>query len=132
MRPLHGAQYLCRLTHVPVRQKRDAFVDHRHTFKCSSSLEEVGDRRTFISISVSLRNNLGDLVFKGAGLAGFHSTVMQCFIIGLGCSLHFYLRLFSLSILSSDASWYSGTGVFGLTRCKSLSPSLALRTFFLY
>ena len=57
----------------------------------------------------------------------------QCFFIGLSCSIPtIVFSSLSLSLLSVYLSigWYYGAGVFGLIGCISLSPSLALLTFF--
>ena len=45
------------------------------------------------------------------------------------CSLHFCLLLFSISLLSFYGL-VCGSGVLGLIECQSLSPRLALPTFF--
>ena len=58
--------------YVPVRVTSGALIAHRYTFappRCRTSLY----RRTFIPLSVSLWNDLVDLVFDGVGLAGFKS-----------------------------------------------------------
>ena len=57
---------------VPVRVTRGAAIAYRYSYappRCRSSLY----RRTFIHLSLSLLNNLGDPVFDGVGLAGFKS-----------------------------------------------------------
>ena len=101
-----------------------ALVGHRYTYAppcCGASR----CRRTFISLSVSLWNDLADPVFDGVELAGFKSMV-NVFFIGLSCSIPtivFYH--FSLSLLSVYIGWYCGAGVFGLIGCISLSLSLA-------
>ena len=69
-----------------------------------------------------------DPVLGSVGLVGLKSCP-NAFFIGLSCSLHFCLLLFSLSLLS--ICWYCGAGVFGLLGCKSLSLSLALPNFFI-
>ena len=69
MHPLNGAlpgQY------VPVRVTRGALVAHRYTDappRCRTSQYLI----TFISLSVSLWNDLADSVFDGVRLAGFKS-----------------------------------------------------------
>ena len=60
------------LPYVPARVTRSALVAHRHSFaapRCGTSQY----RRTFVSLSVSLGNDLNDPVFDGVGLAGFKS-----------------------------------------------------------
>ena len=69
MHPLNGA---LPGPYVPVRVTRGALVAHRYTFarpRCRTSQYS----RTFISISVSLWNDLANPVFGGVGLAGFKS-----------------------------------------------------------
>ena len=68
MHPLYGA---VPVPYVPVRVTRGA-IAHRYTYappRCRTS----EDRRTFIPLSVSLWNDLGDPVFDGVGLADFKS-----------------------------------------------------------
>ena len=58
--------------YVPVWATRGALVGHRYTYappRCRTSQY----RRTFISLLVSLWNDLADPVFDGVGLAGFKS-----------------------------------------------------------
>ena len=60
-------------SYVPGRVTRDALVAHRYTYappRCRTSQY----RRTFIPLSVSLWNDLADLVFDGVGPAGFKSN----------------------------------------------------------
>ena len=67
--PLCGA---LPVRYVPVRATRGALIAHTYTFAppgCSTSQY----RMTFISLSVSLWNDLVDPVFDGVGLAGFKS-----------------------------------------------------------
>ena len=69
MHPLSGA---LPLPYIPARVTRGALVDHRHSFvplRCRTSQY----RGTFVPISVSLWNDLSDIVFDGVGLAGFKS-----------------------------------------------------------
>ena len=67
--PLYGA---LPVSYVPVQVTRGALIAHWYTFaspRCRTSQH----RRTFISISVSLWNDLVDPVFDDVGLAGFKS-----------------------------------------------------------
>ena len=69
MHPLNGA--LPGL-YVPVRVTRGTLVAHRYTYapnRCRTSQP----RRTFISLSVSLDNDLANPVFYAVVLAGFKS-----------------------------------------------------------
>ena len=55
---------------MPERVTRGALVAHGHSFappRCRTSQY----RRTFVSLSVSLWNNLSDPMFDGVGPAGF-------------------------------------------------------------
>ena len=57
---------------MSVRVTRGALVAHRNSFappRCITSQ----CRRSFVPLSVSLWNDLGDPVFVGVGLAGFKS-----------------------------------------------------------
>ena len=63
---------LCSALHVPVRVTLGAVIAHRFTYappRCRTSQY----RRTFISLSVSLWNDLSDPVLDVVGLAGFKS-----------------------------------------------------------
>ena len=69
MPPLNGAQPG---PYVPVRVTRGAVAAHRYTHappRCRTSQYS----RTFISLSVSLWNDLANPVFDGVGLAGLKS-----------------------------------------------------------
>ena len=69
MHPLYGA---LPEPYVTVRVTRGSVISHRYTYappRCRTSQY----RMTFISLSVSLWNNLVDSVFDGVGLAGFKS-----------------------------------------------------------
>ena len=69
MHPLSGA---VPLPYVPGRVTRGALVAHRHSFsppRCRTSQ----NRRSFVPLSLSLRNDLSDPVLDGVGLAGFKS-----------------------------------------------------------
>ena len=69
MHPLNGA---LPGPYVPVRVTRGALVAHRYTYappRCRTSQYS----RTFITLSVSLWNDLANPVFDGVGLAGFKS-----------------------------------------------------------
>ena len=65
---------------------------------------------------------------RWCGTGGFQE-LGQCIFID-SYSLPFCLLLFSLPLLSLYGLWICGVGVFGLIGCYSLSPSLALPTFF--
>ena len=57
---------------VPECVTRGTVIAHRYTYvrpRCRTSQ----CYRTFIDLAVSLWNDLGDLVFDGAGLSGFRS-----------------------------------------------------------
>ena len=58
--------------YVPVRVTRSALVAHRYTY-APPRCRTWQYRRTFISLGVSLWNDLANPVFDGVGLAGFKS-----------------------------------------------------------
>ena len=94
MHPLYGA---LPVPYLPVRVTGGAVISHRYTYappRCRTS--QYG--RTFIPFSVSLWNDLGDLVFDGVILAGFKSRANAFHWPSF--SLPLCLRLFSLSLLS--------------------------------
>ena len=67
--PTHPLSGALPLPYVPARV---ALVSHRHSFalpRCRTSQY----RRTFVLLSISLWNDLSDLVFDGVGLVGFKS-----------------------------------------------------------
>ena len=69
MHPLSGA---LPLLYVPARVTHGALVAHSHLFmppRCRTSQY----RSSFVPLSVSLWNDLRDLVFDGVGQAGFKS-----------------------------------------------------------
>ena len=91
--------------YLPVRVTRGALVAHRYTY-VSPRCRNSQCRMTFITLSVSLWNDLANPVFDGVGLAGFKSRQGQCFFIILSCSiptvcsllLFFLLSFFSLLV----------------------------------
>ena len=116
---LHGA---LPVRYVPVRVACGAVIAHRYTYTppgCRTYSRTFS--RTFIPMSVSLWNDLSDSVFDGVEKAGLKSRV-NAFL-----STFVFVFPFPSFIL-----WigYCGTGVFELIGCYSLSPSLALPTFF--
>ena len=125
MHPLNGA---LPLPYAPVRVTRGALVAHRHTYappRCRTSRYS----RTFIPLSVSLRN---DLLFP-------YSMVWDWRVSRTGSMLFYWsqmlypysnLLLFFPFLLFLPIGWYCGAGVFGLIGCISLSLSIALPTFY--
>ena len=70
--PMHTLRGALPLTNVPVHVTCGALVPHRHSFvppHCRTSQY----CRTFVPLSVSLWNDLGDPALDGAGLACFKS-----------------------------------------------------------
>ena len=70
--PMHPQSGALPLPCVPARVTRGALVAHRHSFappRCRTSQY----RRSFVSLSVCLWDDLSDPVFDGVGLAGFKS-----------------------------------------------------------
>ena len=107
---------------------RGALIAHRYTYaspRCRTSQY----RMIFISLTVSLWNDLGDPVFYCVGLADPFQEQGQCLFICLAaCSL--VVSYCFPFIFFHAIGWYCGAGAFGLIRCYSLSPYLALPTFF--
>ena len=68
MHPLSGGALP--LPYVPVSVTRGALVAHTHSFAPPRTSQY---RRSFVPLSVSLRNNLSDPLFDGVGLEGFKS-----------------------------------------------------------
>ena len=58
---------------MPVRVTRGALVAYRYTYEPPSCRTSQYSMTFFIPLSVSLWNDLPDLAFDGAGLAGFKS-----------------------------------------------------------
>ena len=72
--PVHPLNDAIPGPYVPVRVKRGALVRQQYTYappRCRTSHY----RMTFISLSVSLLNDLAETVFDGVGLLGFKSRV---------------------------------------------------------
>ena len=80
-------------------------------------------RRTFISLSMSLWNDLANPVFHRVGLAGFKSRT-EIFIIGLSCSILQYYYYFSVSRLSVYmlVLWCWGLLTDTLLKIKAVAP----------
>ena len=111
MHPLCGA---LPVPYVPVRITRGAVIAHRFTYappRCRTSQY----RRTFIPLSVSLRNDLSDPVFDGVGLEGFKSRA-NAFFVGLAARSLFVSCCFPF-LLFHSVGWCCGVGVFGLIGC---------------
>ena len=78
MHPLYG---VIPVPYVAVRVTRGAVIAHRFTYappRCRTSQY----LRSFIPLSVSLWNDLGDSVFDGVGLADFKSRA-YAFLLAL-------------------------------------------------
>ena len=121
MHPLYGAPPE---PNVTVRVTTGPVMAYWYTYappRCKTSQY----RRTFISLSVYVLNDIGDQVFDGVGPPRFQKQG-QCIFIGLdACSL-FVSYCFPLHSMG----WYCSAWVSGLIGCQSLSPHLALPTFF--
>ena len=101
----------------------------------------AGTRKTEVRLDRWSEGGLGQQRNEGlghhgrirwCGTDGFQAQG-QCLFIGLSCSiLTIVFYYFSLSLLSvcKTVGWYFRAGIFGLIVCISLSPSLALPTFF--
>ena len=70
--PMHSLHGALPVSYVSVRVPHDTVIAHQYTFappRCRTSQ----CHRTFTPLSVSLWNDLSDLVFDGVGLAGCKS-----------------------------------------------------------
>ena len=116
--PMHPLCGVLPVPYVPVRVTRGALIAHRFTNalpRCRTSQY----RRTFISLSVSLWNDLSDPVFDGVGPADFKSRANAFRVLRAAPmpfywpsgSLTFCLLLFSLSLLSFCALVLWGWGL---------------------
>ena len=95
--PVHPLNGALPGPYVPVRLTRGALVSLRYTYappRCRTSQYS----RTFITLSVSLWNDLANPVLDGVGLAGFKSRAF----IDLSCSIptivFYYFSFFLLSV----------------------------------
>ena len=70
--PMHIHTDALPVPYVPVRVTLSALVAHRYTY-VPPHWRTSQYSRTFIPLSVSLRNDLADPVYDGGGLAGFRS-----------------------------------------------------------
>ena len=70
--PMHPLSSALPLPYVPARVARSTLVAHRHSFVPTTSRTSQY-HRSYVSLSVSLWNDLSDPVFYGVGLAGFKS-----------------------------------------------------------
>ena len=70
--PMHNLYGALPDPHVPVRVTRGALIVHRYT-SAPPSCRTLQYRRTFIPLSVSLWNDLGNPLFDGVRLACFKS-----------------------------------------------------------
>ena len=103
---MHSLYAALPVPYVPVRVILSAVIAHRYTYappRCRTSQY----RRTFISLTVSLWNDLCYPVFDGVGLAGFKTGPMPFY--WLSCSLTFLSP--AVFIFSSFILW---VGVVGL------------------
>ena len=103
--PMHSLSSALPLLYVPARVTRCALVVHYHSF-VSPSCRTSQHRRTFVPLSLSLRNDLGDPVFDRVGLADFKSRT-NAFLLTQS-ALSFCLLLFSLFLPSMG--WMCGVG----------------------
>ena len=124
MHPLYGA---LPVPYVPVRVTRGAVIAHRYTYAPPRGRTQQY-LRTIIPLSVSLWNYLSDPLFDGVGLGGFKSRASAFLLAQL--LTHFLSPADFPFFFFHSMGWYCGAGVFRPIGCLSLSPSLALPTFF--
>ena len=93
--PMHTLNGALPGTIKPVRVTLGALVAHRYTYappRCRTSQF----RRTFVSLSLSLRNDLADPIFDGVVLAGF-KTRANAFLLNLFYPYYSLLLFFRFS-----------------------------------
>ena len=96
--------------YVQVQVTRSALVTHRYTYSLLRSRTSLY-HRTFISLSLSLCNDLDDPVCDGVILACFKSRANAFF--WASCSQIFFSYCFQ-SLFFHSMGWYFGSGIFGL------------------
>ena len=96
--------------YVPVRVTRCALVSHRYT-NASPRCRTLQYRNTFISLSLSLWNDLGDPIFDGVGRAGLKSRANVRFLQYVS----FNIGLIGLAARSPFTVW----GIAGLESSDS-------------
>ena len=110
--PLHSA---LPGPYVLVRVTCGALVPQRNTYaplRCRTRQHH----RTFIPLSVSRWNDLGDPVFDGVGLSGFKSRANA--FLDVGPTLTSFLSPSAFPVISFILSvGIAGAGVFGLMTC---------------
>ena len=94
--PIHPLHCALPVLYLPVRVTRGALVAHRYTYALSRS-RTWQYCMTFISLPISLRNDLGDPAFDDVGLSGFKSMANVFLFAKLFAP--FFFLLFSLSLL---------------------------------
>ena len=121
MHPLYGG---LPVPYVPVRVTRGVVIVHLYTYeppRCTTSQY----RMTFIHLSVSLWN---DTPYSMAW--DWRVSIARPMpFYWPSCSLPFCLLLTHFLFFHS-MGWYCGAGIIRLIGCQSLSPTLALPTFF--
>ena len=122
MQPLYGA---LQEPYVPVPVKRCALVSNRYTY-APPRYRTSSYRKPLFPLRISMERSCC-LVFDGVGLEGFKSRA-NTFLVALLLAPFLSSSVFSFAFLSMGR--YCGIGVFGLTRSISISPSLALSTYF--
>ena len=104
--PMHPHYGTVPVPYVPEWVTRSALEVHRHT----SSLQNLAVPQDFISLPVSLWNDLGDHIFEDAWLAGLKSRANE-FLWSLPDFYCFPNMFFDFM------SWNCVAMVFGLVRC---------------
>ena len=91
---------------------------------CTSSHKTSQYCRNYLPQSVSLRNDLVDIVFDGVDW-----RVLRSFFVDRNCSLHFAFQCFLFLFLSSMGCLCLLCAVFGLIECIYFLPALQYRFF---
>ena len=121
---------LCGVPYVPVRFARGALVVHRYTY--APPRYRTSQHRSTTGLLFTCQYLCGTILVTP------YSMVWDWRVSRAGPTLFYWPKLsiitivfyyFSLSLLSVDIGWHSGTGVFGLL-CVNLYLSLAVPTSF--
>ena len=100
--PMHPPRGALPVPYVPVQVTHCALIAHRYIYAepCSTRCRTLQYRRTFISLSVSLWNDLVDPVWDLCWIGGFQEQV-QCIFVGLVVLSFFVFNYFPFLFFSS-------------------------------
>ena len=103
------------MTNVPVWISRGALVEHRYAeHNCEPPCSKTSQyHRTFITLSVSLRNDVDNPVFDGVALVGFY-TRANVFLLDKQFVPFSSYNVFHFFYLFNSMAWHCEAMVFGL------------------